>query len=76
MFVVNQVGDHEPGIWPRGYRTFLEALDAVRQYIAQVGYGDEIEEHDEGHANNREGVAVAHIRQGSDGHIYIRKVVY
>jgi hypothetical protein len=76
VFVVNQVGDHEPGIWPTGYTKFSDALNAVRQYIAEAGYGDEIEEHDEDHANNREGVAVAHIRQGTLGHIHIRKVVY
>jgi hypothetical protein len=73
---VNQVGDHEPGIWPTGYRTFSDALDAVRQYITSVGYEDPIDAHIEGDANNREGVTVAHIRQGSDGHINIHKVSY
>jgi hypothetical protein len=73
---VNQVGDHEPGIWPTAYRTFSDALDAVNQYITALGYEDPIEEHDEEDANNREGVAVAHIRQGTLGHINIRKVVY
>jgi hypothetical protein len=73
---VNQVGDHEPGIWPRGYTKFSDALDAVRQYITGLGYEDGIEAHNEEHANNREGVAVAHIRDGTLGHIYIHKVSY
>ena len=76
VFVVNQVGDHEPGIWSTGYKKFSDALDAVNRYITAAGYGDEIEAHSEEDANNREGVAVAHIREGTLGHIYIRKVVY
>jgi len=76
VFVVNQVGDHEPGIWPTAYTKFSDALTAVSQYISEAGYGDEIEEHNEEHANDREGVAVAHIRAGTLAHIYIRKVSY
>ena len=76
VFVVNQVGDYEPGIWPTGYRLFSDALNAVTQYITAAGYGDGIEAHNEEDANNREGVAVAHIREGTLAHIYIRKVVY
>lgn len=80
VFVVNQVGDHEPGIWPTGYRLFSDALDAVRDYITELnktkGYEDEIEKETgrEGSENSGLGVAVAHIREGTLGHIYIRKV--
>ena len=76
VFVVNQVGDHEPGIWDHAYTKFGDALNAVRDYITEAGYGDGIEAHNEEDANNREGVAVAHIREGTLAHIYIRKVVY
>lgn len=79
VFVVNQVGDYEPGIWPTGYTMFKDALDAVKEYIDREGYeGDEIEPRiDESKAGSeRDGVAVGYIRGGSDAFIYIRKVVY
>lgn len=76
IYVVNQVGHHEPGIWGHAYMKFEYALNAVRDYITAAGHGDEIEAHNEEDANKREGVAVAHIREGTLAHIYIRKVVY
>ena len=77
VFVVNQVGDYEPGIWPTGYRLFSDALNAVTQYITGLGHEDEIEpDIDADDANNREGVTVAHIRAGTRGHINIHKVIY
>ena len=80
IYVVNQVGDHEPGIWSNAYKTFADALDAVKEYITKLnekeGYEDEIEREKsrEGSENSGLGVAVAHIRDGTLGHIYIRKV--
>ena len=80
IYVVNQVGDHEPGIWSNAYKTFADALHAVEQYLAKLneteGYADEIENEKsrEGSENSGLGVVVAHIRDGTLGHIYIRKV--
>lgn len=78
IYVVNQIGDHEPGIWSNAYKTFADALDAVKEYITKLnekeGYADEIEKSREGSENSGLGVAVAHIRDGTLGHIYIRKV--
>lgn len=80
IYVVNQVGGDEPEIWDRAYKSFAEALDAVEEYITKLnktkGYEDEIEKETgrEGSENSGVGVAVAHIREGTRGHIYIRKV--
>lgn len=80
IYVVNQVGHHKPGIWDDAYKSFADALDAVEQYLAKLnkkeGYADELEKEKgrEGSENSGLGVAVAHIREGTLGHIYIRKV--
>jgi hypothetical protein len=79
IYVVNETGD-KTETWDRAYKTFADALHAVKQYITKLneeeGYEDEIEKETsrEGSENSGLGVAVAHIREGTLGHIYIRKV--
>jgi len=85
VYIVYQNGGDEPEIWDRAYKTFADALHAVEQHLAKLNEdrtGDDDDPYEkienekdyDGKEDSGVGVAVAHIREGALGHIFIRKV--